>query len=55
MKPVRVAILGNREDSFVRPMAEGLERMVARAGGEPVLLPDGLEALGRLGEQNIRT
>ncbi|MCA1609977.1 MAG: hypothetical protein LC780_03675 [Acidobacteria bacterium] len=55
MKPVRVAILGNRDDSFVRPMGEGLERMVARAGGEPVLLPDGLEGLRRLGEQNIRT
>ena len=55
MKPVRVAILGNRDDSFVRPMAEGLARMVTRAGGEPVLHDAGLEALRRLGRQDVRT
>ncbi|MEP6801526.1 MAG: hypothetical protein ABJC07_06290 [Acidobacteriota bacterium] len=55
MNPVRVAILGNREDTLVRPMAEGLERMVTRAGGEPMLLDGGLEALRRLGRQDVRT
>ncbi len=55
MKPVRVAILGNRDDSFVRPMSEGLERMVTRAGGQPDLIDTGLEALRRLGRQNVRT
>jgi hypothetical protein len=43
--PVRVAILADDRPSFVKPMAEGLARMVSAAGGEPVIFYEGLSVL----------
>jgi hypothetical protein len=37
--------MANEKDSFVRPLAEGLARLVARCGGTPEVYYDGLEIL----------
>jgi hypothetical protein len=44
---VKVAILANRANSFYRPLAEGLERMVREIGVDSLLLYDGLASLPR--------
>lgn len=44
---MNVAILANRANSFYRPLAEGLERMLKEIGVETLLLYDGLESLPR--------
>ncbi len=42
---MRVAILANDRASFIRPMAEGLARMLVACGAEPTVHYDGLSAL----------
>ncbi len=42
---MKVAILANNRPSFVRPMAEGLARMLKACGAEPVMHYDGLDHL----------
>jgi hypothetical protein len=48
MRNPRIAILGEDRPGFVKPMAEGLRRLVAAAGAETDLFPDGLKQLRRL-------
>ncbi len=43
---MRVAILANDRASFVRPTAEGLQRMLSSCGAEVVMRYDGLHHLG---------
>ena len=43
---MRVAILANDRASFVRPTAEGLQRMLRSCGAEVVMRYDGLHHLG---------
>lgn len=43
---MKVAILANDRPSFIRPMAEGLSRMLNACGAESVLHYDGLDHLG---------
>jgi hypothetical protein len=45
---LRIAILANRNDSYVKPMAEGLQRMLSRVGAYGTVFYDGLERLSRL-------
>ena len=45
---MKIAILGNAAASFVRPMAEGLQRMLRRSGVESTVFYDGLERLSAL-------
>ncbi len=45
---MKIGILANRVDGFVRPMAEGLERMLSRIGVRGELFYGGLEALRRM-------
>ena len=42
----KVAILANNRASFIKPMAEGLARMVNACGGHSAIFYDGLEAIG---------
>ncbi len=42
---MRLAILANTKNSFVRPLAEGLARMATAAGATPEIIYDGLEIL----------
>ena len=42
---MKVAILANDRPSFIRPMAEGLARMLNSCGAEPVMHYDGLDSL----------
>ncbi|MGK2960981.1 MAG: hypothetical protein ACSLFK_02405 [Gemmatimonadaceae bacterium] len=42
---MKIAILANEKDSFVRPLAEGLARMCAGCDAVPEILYDGLETL----------
>jgi hypothetical protein len=42
---MRVAIFANNENSFVKPMAEGLARMLSAIGEEPTLFYDGHDFL----------
>jgi len=44
---MKAAILTNRADSFNKPMAEGLSRMLTKVGVESTVLYDGLAALPR--------
>jgi hypothetical protein len=43
---VKIAILADNEDSFVKPTAEGLQRMMLASGAEARIFYDGLERLG---------
>jgi hypothetical protein len=45
--PLKVAILSDSGDSFPKPMGRGLQRMVAAAGAEGLLLEQGLDGLPR--------
>ena len=45
-RSLRVAILANNRDSFVRPTAEGLQRMLCAAGADAWVRYDGLHHLG---------
>jgi hypothetical protein len=45
---MRIAILGDRERGYVEPMAEGLQRMMRKAGVESQLLYDGIERFSRI-------
>src|SRR6516165_10709991 len=45
---MNVAILSNNAASFVRPMAEGLQRMFSRAGVNSSIFVEGLADLERL-------
>jgi len=45
---VRIAILANNKNSYVRPMAEGLQRMLTAIGVEGQIFYDGLEQLRNL-------
>lgn len=42
---MRIAILANEKDSFVRPLAEGLARMTRKCGASPEVIYDGLEVI----------
>ena len=42
---LKIAILADEKDSFVRPLAEGLARMCERCGAAPDVIYDGLETL----------
>ena len=42
---MRIAILADMRPSYVRPLGEGLARMLHRVGAEPDLVQDGLESL----------
>ena len=42
---MRIAILANDKNSFVKPLAEGLERMAKSLGERPKIFYDGLEML----------
>ena len=51
---MKLAILANEKDSFVRPLAEGLARMAARCGAPAEIHYDGLEILSLpLGLRNL--
>jgi hypothetical protein len=45
---MKIAILANSAPSYVKPMAEGLNRMLSRIGVESTIFYDGLEELSRL-------
>jgi hypothetical protein len=45
---MKIAILGNNERGYVKPMAEGLHRMMLNAGVDAHLLYDGLERLSAI-------
>lgn len=45
---MRIAILANRAASYVKPMAEGLQRMLSRVGVDSTVFYDGLDDLERL-------
>src|SRR5215208_6226832 len=47
---MRIAILANDAASYVKPIAEGLQRMLTRVGCEATVFYDGLERLARLPE-----
>ena len=49
-RPLKIAILGNDAASYVKPMAEGLQRMLSRNGVESTVFYDGLAALAALPE-----
>ena len=51
---MKIAILTNNANSFVKPMAEGLERMFSRVGVESMVFYDGLENLARLPDKFTR-
>jgi hypothetical protein len=42
---MKIAVLANEKDSFVRPLAEGLARMATSCGADPEIHYDGLEIL----------
>src|SRR6266508_2917539 len=45
---MKIAILANNAASYVRPMAEGLQRMLSRIGVESTVFYDGLAQLSRV-------
>ena len=47
---MKIAILANDAASFVKPMADGLQRMLSRIGVDATVFYDGLSALGRLSD-----